>query len=183
MMRAGPLRDGEGIVLIGPRGAGKSAVAKILAGLLGWPLLSTDDMIRLRTGMRNDLFLKNHGWDPFRILEEDCVRRACQPGRKIIDTGGGAGLRAGNRLWIRRHRVVFLDVDVDSALKRLGQDEDPHRPPLSRGLGQREDWLKMIRERRALYQEMSDLRLNASESSPEALAKRIASLTLPQCWS
>lgn len=178
MKKSGPLAPGEGLVLIGPRGAGKSAAAVLLASQLGWARYSTDDMIRGITGVRNDVFLRDHGWDEFRVLEEKCVRAACLGGRRVVDTGGGAGLRPANRPWLRRHRVVFLDVDVDSALRRLGSDRDPHRPPLTKNLGQRDDWLKMIRERRELYGELADLRLDSAQAAPEALVRRVLALTL-----
>lgn len=179
MKRGGTLRPGEGIVLVGPRGAGKSAVSQILAWELDWPLFSTDQMIFQRTGMRTEIQISRYGWKDFRNYEADAVRYACLPGPRVVDTGGGAGLRAENRDWIRKHRVIFLDVDLDTAVRRMELEYGVKRPVLRAGHLPRFDWEAMIKERFWVYQNMADLQLESSQRAPRALTRTILDLVFP----
>lgn len=179
MRRDGTLRPGEGIVLVGPRGAGKSAVGRILAGELGWPFFSTDQMIFQRTGLRTDLQILKYGWPAFRSYEAEAVRSACLPGSRVVDTGGGAGIRSENREWMRRHRVIFLNVDIDTAVKRLKSDTDVHRPLLKVGRDPRNDWEDMISERFWVYRDMADVQLESSQFAASAMVRTILDLLVP----
>lgn len=178
--RSGPLRPGEGIVLIGPRGSGKSALGKTLARSLGWPFYSTDEMISHRTGLRTDHQISKFGWKVFRQYEAEAIRSACLPGSKVVDTGGGAGIRDENRSWIRKHRVIFLNVDIEIAVNRLESDKDVNRPPLKPGRDPKNDWEAMMQERFWVYRNMADVQIESSQSAPLALARTVLDLIVPR---
>src|SRR5919204_100783 len=85
------------IVLTGFSGAGKTAVASIIAETLGWEIADTDDMVQ-RSARKSILeIFRDGGEKVFRDLEVDAIRGACSRERVVISTGGGAVLRAENR--------------------------------------------------------------------------------------
>ena len=61
------------IVLIGYRGAGKTAVGKVLARKLGFTFLDTDEMIEARTGRSIGEIVREKGWPFFRALEREVL--------------------------------------------------------------------------------------------------------------
>jgi len=137
-------------------------------------------MIFRRTGLRTDIQISRYGWEVFRTYEAEAVRSACLPGSRVVDTGGGAGIRAENRDWIRRHRVVFLNVDIDTAVRRLESDPNGRRPALKDGRDRRSDWEAMIQERFWVYRNMADVQLESSQAAPPALVRTILDLMFPR---
>src|SRR5438093_11276557 len=85
------------IVLTGFSGAGKTAVASIVAGILGWEIADTDDMVQRAAGKSILEIFRDGGVKLFRELEAEAIRAACSRERVVVSTGGGAVLRAANR--------------------------------------------------------------------------------------
>ena len=57
------------IFLIGPRGSGKSSVAKLLAARLSLPFRDTDSLVEAAANMRIAELVAAKGWPAFRELE------------------------------------------------------------------------------------------------------------------
>jgi len=96
------------IVLIGYRGVGKSAVAKLLGERLpGWGVVSTDAEIVARAKSPIPDIVKEFGWEHFRDLESAVCREVAARDRQIIDTGGGAILRPENVEALKRNGRLF----------------------------------------------------------------------------
>ncbi len=150
------------VVLVGPPGSGKTTVGRALSERLGAPLHDTDAAIEEATGKLDLRHLRRR-------------RRASLP-RARADRGG-AGPRARNRVWFALgggavmdpqteaslvgHAVVFLDVAIADASKRIGFDRS--RPLLSSTRGRRGS--PMMNARRA------DLR---ARRDPTASTRRVA---------
>ncbi len=157
-------------VLVGPPGSGKSTVGALLAQRLGVDLRDTDADIVAATGQEiADIFV-DQGEAAFRALEREAVRTALSEHRGVLALGGGAVLDEGNRGLLAGHRVVFLDVGLADAARRVGLDTS--RPLL---LGNVRGRLKaLLDERHPLYVEVATLTVDTSGRTPDDVADEIA---------
>lgn len=165
------------VFLVGPTGAGKTSIGRLLARELGFAFVDLDDAIVERTGASVALVFEVEGEAGFRDRESAMLAEVAARDRQVVATGGGAVLRAENRRRMReRGIVVHLDVDVDEQLARLARDTT--RPLLA--TPDREARLRaMAAERTPLYAEAADLRIPTRGSSPIATARRLAALLRP----
>ncbi len=157
------------VVLVGPPGAGKSTVGERLAGLLGVAFRDTDDDVVAVAGMPvADIFVE-HGEARFRELERVAVARALNEHDGVLALGGGAILDAPTRSLLAGRRVVFLDVGIADAARRIGFNRD--RPLL---LGNpRAQWLKLMERRRPLYEEVATMTVPTDGRTPDEIAARV----------
>lgn len=143
------------IVLIGYRGTGKSTVGKLLAKRLGRELVSTDAEIVKRAKRTIPEIVAREGWEYFRELESDICRELASRDRLIIDTGGGAILRAQNVEALKKNGTVFwLTASVETIAKRIGGDNQ--RPSLTGTKSFVEEIQDVLREREPKYQAAAD---------------------------
>jgi len=157
-------------VLVGPPGSGKTVTGRALAGLLGVPFEDTDEAIVTTQGRSiADLFIDD-GEAAFRALERAEVARALAGQRGVVSLGGGAAIDAATQAILVGHRVVFLDVGIADASRRIGFDRS--RPLLS--VNPRASWIAMMNERRPVYTRVARLRVDTAGRTPEQVAADIA---------
>jgi len=108
------------LVLVGPMGAGKSTVGRLVADALGVAFLDSDQEIERTTGKSvADIFVDD-GEAHFRELERHAVAESLGTHSGVLALGGGAVLDPGTRALLAGHRVVFLRVGLTDAAKRVG---------------------------------------------------------------
>ena len=108
------------VVLVGPMGAGKSTVADLLAARWGLPVRDTDHDVEAAAGKEiADIFVED-GEARFRSLERTAVLDALQTHEGVLALGGGAVLDPAVREALGGHTVVFLEVGLSDAVKRVG---------------------------------------------------------------
>ncbi|WP_447978696.1 shikimate kinase [Candidatus Nitrospira bockiana] len=143
------------IVLIGYRGTGKSSVAAALSVRLGWPAISTDAEIVAREGKSIPDIVKAHGWEYFRDIESQVCRDVSGKDRVIIDTGGGAVLRAENVAALKAHgRLFWLTAEVPTIQARIGGDTG--RPSLTGTKSFLDEITEVLAERSPKYRAAAD---------------------------
>lgn len=143
------------IVLIGYRGTGKSAVGRLLAVRLGRELVSTDAEIVKRAQRTIPEIVAQQGWDYFRDLESDICREFAGLDQLVIDTGGGAILRAQNVEKLKKNGTVFwLTASAETITKRIGSDNE--RPSLTGTKSFVDEVQDVLRERVPKYQTAAD---------------------------
>jgi shikimate kinase len=157
------------VVLVGPPGSGKSTIAELLAARLGKPHLDTDIDIEIAAGKPiSDIFVDS-GEAHFRQLERTAVTAALTS-YDVVSLGGGAILDADTRADLAGHIVVYLDVSLGEAVKRVGLSVA--RPLL---LGNVRTQLKNLMDaRRPLYVEVAKLVVQTDGRTPEDIADEIA---------
>jgi shikimate kinase len=158
------------VVLVGPPGAGKSTVGALLAQRLGVDLRDTDADVEASTGTTIAELFVDHGEAHFRALERQAVAAALDEHAGVLSLGGGAVLDPETRKALRGHRVVFLDVGLADAVRRVGLGVS--RPLL---LGNVRSRLKaLLDERRPTYEAVAWLTVDTDGRTPEELVDDIA---------
>ncbi|MCX8057146.1 MAG: shikimate kinase [Ignavibacteria bacterium] len=160
------------IVLIGFRGAGKSALAKILAEKLQMQLFSIDKMIEEKENKRIREIVAEKGWSYFRELETKFIEQVSEYDNVIIDTGGGIVENPTNIENLKKNGYIIY---VQASLKDIKQRilNDPDRPKLNPTLDVEDDLNVTYNNRTPLYEEYSDFRVNTSTNSLEKCAEQI----------
>lgn len=171
MTGPGPL-----VVLIGPPGAGKSAVGPLLADRLGVQFTDTDADVGAAAGKPvGDIFVEN-GEAAFRDLERAAVARALGERGDLRARGGVLALGSGAVLDGQVQRlisglpVVYLSAEFGTVARRIGLD----RPRVVVPGNPRGRLRAMLAERDALYQRLAAVTVPTDDFDPDELADRIA---------
>lgn len=153
------------VVVIGPPGVGKSTVAAQLADRLGRRLVDSDALVEEREGRSiSDLFV-DEGEDYFRAAEQQAVLDALTEDGTVLALGGGAPMIPTLTEALRAHRVLFLDVGIADAAKRIGFDKS--RPLLS--VNPRQSWIKTMEARRPTYEALATHRVDTAGRDVETV--------------
>ncbi|MBA0050813.1 shikimate kinase [Streptomyces sp. AJS327] len=160
---------GPAVILVGPMGSGKTTVAGELATRLGLPVRDTDADVVERAGKPVSEIFLDEGEPHFRELEREAVRAALAEHTGVLALGGGAVLAAETRRLLAGHPVVFLEMGVAEAVRRVGLDAP--RPLLM--INPRQQWRALMEERRPLYAEVARHIVNTEDRTPGEVAEEI----------
>lgn len=159
------------IFLIGPMGAGKSAVGRQLGRLLHLDFVDSDDEIEARTGVDIPFIFEKEGEAGFRKREVSVIDELSQKDGIVLATGGGVVMDAGSRSKLgARGFVVYLCTSVEQQLERTQRGRE--RPLLNNG-----DRAQVLRDmmeiRDPLYREIADLVVETDGRRVQKVAKEI----------
>jgi shikimate kinase len=165
------------LALIGFMGAGKTSVGRLVAELLHFDYLDTDDMIQAGTGRSiNDIF-KNDGEPAFRVLEEKVVAELAGRARTVIATGGGLPANPANLTSLKTHAlVVCLWASPEKIWERVKNQS--HRPLLHHADPQAKI-RELLAEREPFYRQ-ADVLLNTELRSVREVAQQIVHQFRPE---
>ncbi|MFD4020495.1 3-dehydroquinate synthase [Streptomyces sindenensis] len=169
---SGPL-----VVLVGPMGVGKSTVGELLAARLGTTYRDTDADVVAEAGKPIAEIFYDEGEEHFRALERRAVAAAVAGHPGVLSLGGGAVLDEATRKLLAGRPVVYLSMDVDEAVRRVGLGAA--RPLLA--VNPRRQWRELMDARRHLYEEVARTVVATDENTPEEVAQAIIdALELPE---
>ncbi|WP_030459153.1 shikimate kinase [Kitasatospora sp. NRRL B-11411] len=157
------------VVLVGPPGSGKSTVGRVLAERLGLPFRDTDADIERTAGKPIPEIFVDEGEPHFRQLEREAVRAAVTGFPGVLALGGGAVMAEETRALLAPLPVVFLEVALGDAVKRVGLDAP--RPLLA--VNPRARWRELMEARRPLYLEVATAVADTEGRTPEQVADAV----------
>jgi shikimate kinase len=157
-------------VLIGPPGAGKTAVGPLLAERLGTSFRDTDADISAAAGQPvSDIFIEQ-GEAAFRQLEREASARALREHDGVLALGSGAILDPDLQLRLEGLLVVYLAADFGTIARRLGLD----RPHVVVPGNPRGRLRVLLEERRPLYERLASVTVKTDDLDPDELAAQVA---------
>jgi shikimate kinase len=167
------------VVLVGLMGAGKSTVGSAVARRLKRDFVDLDDVVARREGMAVAEVITSKGEASFRRVEATALADVLSGPPVVLATGGGAVLDPASRQLMQRGAaggsspiVVWLDAPVSTLVARVAPRGAAQRPLLADGdpdavLTRLDD------ERRAHYQEVASVVVDAGRGNPGEVAHRV----------
>ncbi|MCL0028549.1 3-dehydroquinate synthase [Dehalococcoidia bacterium] len=144
----------QNIFITGFSGTGKSTTCRLLARMLDWRFVDTDDVIVKRADKPIQHIFTQDGEQAFRELERVVLADVVAGSKQVVATGGGIVMDSSNRAAMDgAGLVVLLEASPENILERLqrqrSQDAEVYgvRPML-----EAEDPLERIRSLKALRQ-------------------------------
>ena len=165
------------IVLMGPKGAGKSSVGRIVSERTGFRTVETDTMVEdlheSRDGHRltcREVFAE-HGEAFFRDLEREAAAQAAELDWHLIITGGSVMLDPENRRRLRNDALlVYLTAQPGTLWERATQSGIP---PWLTGPDGRSQYEAQTLFREEVLRPYADILVDTTEGSPEEIAEKV----------
>jgi shikimate kinase len=171
-MEDSPTPTRGNVVLTGFMGTGKTTVGRLLAELLGYEFVDTDQLIEQRHGSIPEIF-RESGEGEFRRLERAVANELAERRQLVISTGGRLLLDAVNAARLMATGEVFcLTASVDTILDRVASDDPAVERPLLAGDDARVRITELLAERAGAYARFEQL--DTEGRTPAELAAEIA---------
>ena len=165
------MKQPKNIFLIGPMGAGKSAVGRQLARTLHLTFVDSDDEVESRTGVDIAFIFEKEGEEGFRKREAAAIDDLTKMDNVVLATGGGAVIDADNRSHLGgRGFVVYLYTTVDQQVTRTKKGRER---PLIEGGDRRAILEELLVQRDPLYREIADLVVETDGRKVHSVASEI----------
>lgn len=160
------------VFLVGPMGAGKTTIGRLLAKSLKMQFVDSDLEIEDRCGADISWIFDVEGEAGFRAREEKMIEElSAQPGI-VLATGGGAVLSEANRNFLSgRGTVVYLLATVSQQVERTSRDTK--RPLLSNAADPGQKLAELMSIRDPLYREVADHVVQTGSRNPRAVCNDI----------
>ena len=159
------------IFLVGPMGAGKTTIGKLLAKTLGVEFLDSDKEIELRTGVTIPMIFEYEGESGFRRREAETLADLTLMSPIVLATGGGSVILPENQGVLRKRGfVVYLQCAVDKQLERTQWDVNR---PLLKTENPRARLEELLNARDPIYHAIADLIVDTGELSSRSSVRHI----------
>ena len=162
---------GRNIFLIGMMGSGKSQTGPVLAKMINYAFVDTDDVIEKASKQSISSIFEKDGEKVFRDVEKKVLKEISQHHSLVIATGGGLVTLPENWGILHQGIVIWLDLDLKRSIKRL--ESDKKKRPLLVGDDLALNFSQIYESRKPIYLE-SDLRIEVEDQSPYEVATMIA---------
>ncbi len=162
---------GRNIFLIGMMASGKSQTGPVLAKMINYAFVDTDDVIEKASKQSISSIFEKDGEKVFRDVEKKVLKEISQHHSLVIATGGGLVTLPENWGILHQGIVIWLDLDLKRSMKRL--EGDKKKRPLLIGDDLAGNFSQILESRKPIYLE-SDLRIEVEDQSPYEVATMIA---------
>ncbi|MBB3047776.1 shikimate kinase [Litorivivens lipolytica] len=161
------------VFLVGPMGAGKSTIGRLLADDLHLEFRDADREIEERSGVDIPWIFDKEGEAGFRDRETAMIEELSQLEGVLVSTGGGVVGRPENRELMKRGAVVYLHASVDEQVRRTAKDK---KRPLLQNANPRKVLEELMAVRDPLYREVATIIVHTDGRGPRAVANEIRRL-------
>lgn len=162
------------VFLVGPMGAGKSTIGRLLAAELLLDFKDTDKEIEDRSGVDIPWIFDMEGEEGFRIREAAILLELSRLDQVLLATGGGIVLKPeSRRILASSGRVVYLMTSIDEQVRRTGRDK---KRPLLNTDDPRQILTDLMTLRHPLYEEVADYTIDTDGRSPKSVAQELSRL-------
>ncbi|WP_462379840.1 shikimate kinase AroK [Pseudomonas sp. Marseille-QA0892] len=159
------------LFLVGPMGAGKSTIGRMLAKELRLPFKDSDKEIEERTGANIPWIFDVEGEAGFRERERAMIAELSELEGAVVATGGGVILRPDNRAALRQGgRVIYLHTTVEQQVNRTAKDRNR---PLLRTPNPAQILRELMAIRDPLYREIADVIIDTDERPPRQVVQEV----------
>jgi len=165
------MKQSGNIFLVGPMGAGKTTIGRLLAKSLGLRFFDSDKEIEQRTGVSIPMIFEYEGEAGFRRREAEVLSALTLMSPLVLATGGGSAILPENQQVLReRGFVVYLQCAVDKQLERV--HKDTNRPLLNTDNPQAR-LEELFNTRAPVYQAIADCVVDTGECSSRNAVRQI----------
>lgn len=162
----------ELVVLVGPMGAGKTTIGKMLANELGYEFFDSDKEIEKRCGANIPWVFDVEGEEGFREREQGVIQDLSKLKAAVLATGGGAMMREANRDHVTRTGfVVYLRTSVEQQYQRTHKDKN--RPLLQGEQDPYQVLSELMLLRDPVYQDVADFVIDTDKRNLKAVVRSI----------
>lgn len=159
------------IFLIGPMGAGKSTIGRLLAKAMDVEFIDSDREIERKTGVSIPLIFEYEGEEGFRRREAEVIGELTQAEGIVLATGGGSVLLPENQQSLKeRGFVVYLHCPVEKQLERTQKDLNR---PLLRTEDPRKRLMDLFKVREPIYRKVADCVIDTGIASSRTIVCQI----------
>ncbi|WP_350560323.1 shikimate kinase AroK [Psychrobacter sp. CAL346-MNA-CIBAN-0220] len=165
------LEELPSVFLVGPMGAGKTTIGRLLAKQLGRSFVDSDWYVESQTGADIAWIFAKEGEAGFRARETRAIDELTQHQQIVLATGGGAVMRAENREFLhQRGIVVYLNAPVDVQMARTSKDKSR---PLLQQPNPRQILQNLYRIRDPLYRQVAHIILPTGHTYPRHMVHQL----------
>ena len=163
------------IILIGPMGAGKSTIGRLLSESLEADFVDLDKEIEERSGATIPWIFDIEGEEGFRERETQTLLDVLAAAPVILATGGGCILKLENRQCIYQGGlVIYLAASVEQQIIRTAKDKNR---PLLQTANPEKVLREMAKVRTPIYQETAHLSVDTNSKPPKLVVQEIIQFT------
>jgi 3-dehydroquinate synthase len=164
------------ITLIGFMGSGKSTVARLVAGKLGWEAVDSDDLVEAAAGNTIPSIFADEGELAFRRRETAVFEALKHRERVVVAAGGASSILPETRSAIAEAGlVIHLEASPEAIVARLSAQQDAAERPMLAGADPVERVRRLWSQRAALYS-LADFTVHTDSLSPEEVATEVVRL-------
>lgn len=162
------------VYLVGPMGAGKSTIGRVLAAELHLSFRDSDRVIEERTGADIPWIFDMEGEEGFRDRESAVLVELSQAKGAVIATGGGIILRGQNcEIMKASGYICYLTASIEQLVERTARDK---KRPLLQVENPRQKIIELVALRDPLYRSAADFIINTDRRPPKLVAQEISAL-------
>ena len=161
------------VYLVGPMGAGKTTIGKMLAEELNANFVDTDKEVEQRAGADIPWIFDVEGEAGFRAREAKVLEDLSSEHGLVISTGGGIVLSSDNRKIIKKGTCIYLKAELDQLVSRVGKDK---KRPLLQIDNPKNVLAEILSIREPLYKEVATWTINTDVRPPRHVVREITRL-------
>ena len=165
------LEELPSVFLVGPMGAGKTTIGRLLAKQLGREFVDSDWHVETQTGADIPWIFAKEGELGFRERETRAIDELTQENAIVLATGGGAVMSAENRKFLHeRGMVIYLNAPVDVQMARTSKDKSR---PLLQQPNPRKILHDLYRVRDPLYRQVAHIIMPTGHTYPRHMVYQL----------